>query len=138
MSLFVLDCSVTVAWLFADEASPRTDALLQRLTEGAAVVPNLWHLEVGNVLAMSERRGRINSSQNASCLELLGRLPIEVDAETGRRALREVLSLARAEKLTTYDAAYLELAMRRNMPLATRDRALRRASRRVGVTTLPA
>ena len=138
MSLFVLDCSVTVAWLFADEASPRTDALLQRLTEGVAVVPNLWHLEVGNVLAMSERRGCINSSQNASCLELLGRLPIEVDAETGRRALREVLSLARAEKLTTYDAAYLELAMRRTMPLATRDRALRRASRRVGVTTLPA
>ena len=101
-------------------------------------MPNLWYLEIGNMLAMSERRGRINSSQSASCLELLGRLPIEVDAETGRRALRETLSLVRTEKLATYDAAYLELAMRRNTPLATRDKALRRESRHVGVTTLPA
>ena len=138
MTVFVLDCSITVSWLFADQASPQTDMLLDRLNEGPALVPNLWNLEVGNVLAQSERRGRINASQSASCLELLSRLPIEVDAETHRRALHEVLSLARTEGLTTYDAAYLELTMRHGMDLATRDKALMRASRGVGVTTLPA
>ena len=138
MSIFVLDCSITASWLFADQASPQTDMLLDRLNEGPALVPSLWHFEVGNVLAQGERRGRIDASQSASCLELLGRLPIEVDAETHRRALHEVLFLARTENLTTYDAAYLELAMRRGLDLATRDKALMRASRGVGVTTLPA
>lgn len=137
MSAFVLDCSVTVAWLFADEASPDTEVLLNRLQETTALVPGLWHLEIGNVLAQSERRRRIVASQVAASLDLLDRLPIEVDAETGRRALRETLSLARAQTLTTYDAAYLELAMRRGIPLATRDKALIRASRRVGVKTVP-
>ena len=137
MSEFVLDCSLTVSWLFADEATPATERLLEQLGDGPALVPSLWHLEVGNVLLTSERGGRISVSQSASCLELLGRLPIEVDAETSGRALSDVLALARTERLTTYDAAYLELAMRRGMALATRDRALRRASRRVGVTTLP-
>lgn len=137
MSAFVLDCSVTVAWLFADEASPDTEVLLNRLQETTALVPGLWHLEIGNVLAQSERRRRIVASQIAASLDLLDRLPIEVDAETGRRALRETLSLARAQTLTTYDAAYLELAMRRGIPLATRDKALIRASRRVGVKTVP-
>ena len=138
MSVFVLDCSVTVSWLFEDEASPQTDALLHRLQEGPALVPGIWYLEVGNVLAQAERRGRNSASQTAACLDTLGRLPIEVDVETNRRALREVLSLARAEQLTTYDASYLELAMRRGLALATCDKALLRASRRVGVTTLPA
>ena len=138
MSAFVLDCSVTVSWLFADEASAPTDALLNRLKKAKALVPGLWHLEIGNVLAQAERRRRITASQVAGCLELLRRLPIEVDVETNRRALREVLSLARTQTLTTYDAAYLELAMRRSIPLATRDKALARAGRRVGVTTVPA
>ena len=137
MSEFVLDCSVTVSWLFADEASPQTDALLNRLKETKALVPALWPLEIGNVLTQSERRRRIVAAQVTACVELLGRLPIEVDAASGRRALREVLSLARAQTLTTYDAAYLELAMRHGIPLATRDKALLRASGRVGVKTVP-
>lgn len=138
MSVFVLDCSVTVSWLFADEASAPTDALLHRLREANALVPGVWHLEIGNVLAQAEQRRRITAAQVAGCLDLLRRLPIEVDVETNRRALREVLSLARTQTLATYDAAYLELAMRRGIPLATRDKALVRAGGRVGVTTVPA
>ena len=70
---------MTASWLLADQASPQTDMLLDRLNEGPALVPNLWHLEVGNVLAQSERRGPIDASQSTSCLELLSRLPIEVE-----------------------------------------------------------
>ena len=137
MSVFVLDCSVTVAWLFHDEATPETDELLDRLKKGAALVPAIWSLEVGNVLTKAQRRNRVTAAQAASCLELVRRLPIEVDAETERRALNEVLSLARTERLTTYDAAYLELAMRRGLDLATRDKALVLAAGRVKVETLP-
>lgn len=137
MSVFVLDCSIAVAWLFDDEASPETDALLDRLKDDGALVPGLWRLELGNVLAQAERRNHIAAAQVAAYLDLLERLPIVTDAETESRALREILTLARTENLTTYDAAYLELAMRRNMELATRDKALIQAARGVRVKTLP-
>jgi len=135
---FVLDCSVTVAWLFEDEATPAIDALQDQLTEEVALVPGHWRLEVGNVLAQAERRKRLTSAQTSAHLELLDRLPVATDNETDSRAFREILSVARTERLTTYDAAYLELAARRGGPLATLDRALARAARRVGVATLPA
>lgn len=138
MSVFVLDCSIAVAWLFDDEASPETDALLGRLREDGALVPGNWRLELGNVLTQAERRNRIAGVQIAAYLDLLDRLPIVTDAETESRVLREILTLARTENLTTYDAAYLELAMRRNVQLATRDRALIRAARGIGIETLPA
>lgn len=135
---FVLDCSVTVAWLFEDEATPAIDALQDQLKEEVALVPGHWRLEVGNVLAQAERRKRLTPAQTSAHLELLDRLPVATDAETDSRAFREILSVARTEGLTTYDAAYLELAARRGVPLATLDRALARAARRVGVATLPA
>ena len=137
MSAFVLDCSVAVAWLFEDEATPKTDALLERLKDTGAVVPRLWHLELGNVLAGAERHERISSSRLAAYVELLDRLPITTDTETENRALREILALARKKGLTTYDAAYLELAMRRGAELATLDKTLTRAAHGVGVATLP-
>lgn len=138
MSSFVLDCSVTVAWLLEDERVPAADALLDRLEGGGeAVVPGLWRLELGNVLAGAERRGRIGATGIARCLGVLARLPVVTDPDTGERALREVLELARREYLTTYDASYLELAMRRGLPLATLDRSLGRAARRAGVEVLP-
>ncbi|MDE0356233.1 MAG: type II toxin-antitoxin system VapC family toxin [Gammaproteobacteria bacterium] len=137
MSEFVLDCSVAVAWFFEDEANPETDALLDRAMESGALVPGLWRLEVGNVLSQAERRRRIDPSKLASYVDVLAQLPIATDTETEERALRETLALARQERLTTYDAAYLEVAMRRGMPLATLDKALIRAARRVGVNTLP-
>lgn len=138
MSSFVLDCSVAVAWLLEDERIPEADALLDRLEGGGeAVVPGLWRLELGNVLAGAERRGRIGATGIARCLGLLARLPIVADRNTEERALREILELSRGEYLTTYDAAYLELAMRRGLPLATLDRSLARAARRVGLDFLP-
>lgn len=133
---FVLDCSVAVTWCFADEASASTDALLDQMQEQGAVVPQLWHLEIGNVLAQAERRGRIMAGDMAARIELLRRLPITTDNETAVRALRDVLALAREQRLTTYDASYLELAARRGLPLATRDNDLQKAARRMGLALL--
>ena len=138
MTAFVLDCSIAVAWLFDDEATPESDVLLDRLKDDCAYVPTLWHLELGNVLAQAERRKRVSAAQIAAHLDLLNRLPIVTDTETVHRAFREILAHARTQNLTTYDAAYLELAMRRGVALATRDKALVRAARRVEVKTLPA
>ncbi len=134
---FVLDCSVAVTWCFADEASPLSDALLNRLEERGALVPQLWHLEIGNVLLQAERCGRLTSADVTARIHLLGKLPIATDSETAIRALQDVLSLARQHGLTTYDAAYLELAARRGLPLATRDHALRRAAEHSGLDVLP-
>ena len=135
--MFVLDCSIAAAWLFEDEAAPATDALLRRLKRDGALVPGLWRLELGNVLAQAARSKRTDAMRIARWLERLEKLPIVVDPETGNRAFREILMLARQERLTTYDAAYLELAVRKAIPLATLDRALARAARRRGVAILP-
>lgn len=138
MSTFVLDCSVTIAWLFQDEVGPNTDQLLKELRDDDrnAIVPNLWRLELGNTLTQAERRGRITAAQLTTALELVRGLPIAIDAETDSRAFREILNLARTTSLTTYDASYLELAMRHGVPLATLDKALIRAARVVTVKTL--
>ncbi len=135
--MFVLDCSITVAWLFEDESTPQTDELLDRLKDSGALVPALWRLELGNVLARAERLNRITAAQIADYLDLLDRSPIVADTETESRAFREILTLARNEDLTTYDAAYLELAVRRRLPLATLDKELIRAAHRVQLGTLP-
>ena len=137
MTAFILDCSIAAAWLFEDEANPETDALLERLRDEGACVPNLWHLELGNVLIQAEKRGRITATQMTTRLELMASLPIATDPETDNRAFREILTLARSQQLTSYDAAYLELAIRRGLPLATQDKALKRAAQNVGVETLP-
>ena len=138
MTGFVLDCSIAVAWCFEDEASDICDALLERVRDEGALVPSLWHLELGNVMVQAERRGRIMSADVSTRLELIGDLPIVTDDETPQRALHEVLALARAENLTTYDAAYLELAIRRGLPLATNDKHLRNAGINTGVQIIPA
>jgi predicted nucleic acid-binding protein len=137
MTSLVLDCSIAVAWCFEDEITPEIDALADRVRVDGAVVPSLWHLEVGNVLLQAVRRGRITPAELQSRIEALAELPIAADEDTARRAWREVLSLARAERLTTYDAAYLELASRRGLPLATKDADLRAAAQRLGVPLLP-
>ena len=137
MSGFVLDCSVAAAWLFEDEATREMDALLDQLADGTAWVPLHWRLEVGNVLVQAQRRGRITPAQVATGVDFVDSLPIEVDDETDNRSFREVLALAHSASLTTYDAAYLELALRRGLALATQDKALVRAARRLKVKTLP-
>ncbi len=134
---FVLDASVTAAWCFADEATPASEALRDSLAERQAVVPTLWHAESANLLLVAERRKRITPDRCAELLELLDNLSIETIDETAR-IRGPVLRLARAHRLTTYDAIYLDLAMDRGLPLATRDGDLRRASRAVGVALIDA
>ena len=136
MSAFV--CSVAASWLFEDEATPETDALLRRLEKDKGLVPGIWRPELGNVLVQAERRKRIVRAQVATFLRLVEQLPIVVDEEMDNRTLERVLALARAEGLTVYDAAYLDLAMRRGTELATLDKELVRAARRNGIATLPA
>ena len=133
MSALVIDSSAALSWCFEDEASPESDALFEQVRDQGAVVPGLWHLEVANVLLQAERRGRITSGDVAMRLGLIADLPITTDNETTARAWREILALARAEGLTTYDATYLELAIRRGFPLMTKDAALIAAAGRSGV-----
>lgn len=138
MTDIVIDASVTLAWCFKDELTEAASQLLERLHTGAAAVPILWHLEVANVLAISERRRRITAAESARLIALLGTLDILVDEETPSRAFTRILDIAREERLTAYDAAYLELAMRLGVPLASKDRDLCDAAERVGVAVVRA
>ena len=137
MSGLVLDCSVAVAWCFEDEASAATDALMARVRDEGAVVPELWHLEVASVLVQAERRKRIDSATMEVRLETLAILPIVTDRETTPRAWGAIVDVARDQGLTIYDATYAELARRSGFPLATKDAELRRAARRMGVEVVP-
>jgi predicted nucleic acid-binding protein len=136
VTAFVLDASVAMAWCFGDEATPASKQLLDQLEAGTASVPTLWHLEVANVLASGQRRHRITAARIVQFIDMLDGLEVAVDQETPARAFGEILDLARAEKLTSYDAAYLELAMRLGVPLATKDRQLGQAAERLGVEVL--
>jgi predicted nucleic acid-binding protein len=128
----VLDCSVAMSWCFADEASPAGQAVQERLVSESAVVPAHWHLEVINVLAMAERRKRIAAADSNQFLRLLGTFDIEVDVEASARAFAHLLPLCRSHGLTSYDAAYLDLALRRGLPLAKLDGELRAAASDLG------
>jgi predicted nucleic acid-binding protein len=128
---------MALTWCFEDEASPETDRLFERVRDDGAVVPGLWHLELGNVLLQAERRGRISTGDVKTRLDLMAELPITVDQETTARAWREVLTLARAQRLTTYDATYLELAARRGLSLLTKDYALAQAAIRLRIAVFP-
>ena len=134
--MFVVDNSVVMAWCFEDEASPYTEGVLDRLQETAAVVPAIWPLEVANVLLMAERRDRLTEAQNAHFAQLLQVLPIAVEEADVARILGAVLAVARAHRLSAYDAAYLELAARQGLPLATQDGRLRKAAGNAGVALL--
>jgi len=135
---FILDSSVALAWCFRDEATAASDALLESLPTGRAIVPSLWLVEVANVLVVGERRGRLDPARSAAFLEMIAALPIEIDPSSADRRPAPLMALARAHRLTAYDAAYLDLALRRNLPLATRDTALARAAEAAGAALLPA
>ncbi|MBU6181209.1 MAG: type II toxin-antitoxin system VapC family toxin [Verrucomicrobia bacterium] len=131
---FVLDCSAALPWVFADEATKGTDRLLDGLAAGdQAWVPAIWHLEVGNVLLGAMRKGRIDQAGIEAFVSRLGDLEIQVDPETSVRAWDKTLDLAQQHRLSTYDAAYLELALRLGIPLATLDKQLAAACRSAGV-----
>lgn len=133
---FVVDCSIAMTWLFRDEATPGTGELLCRLVAEKALVPGWWFIEVTNVLALAERKGRITSTQSSAFISDLGKLDIEQDDEAPARAFAHLLPLCRAHHLTSYDAIYLDLAVRRHLPLATLDADLRKAAKKQGVKLL--
>ena len=135
MSL-VLDASLTLAWFFKDERTPAADAVLTEVAEKGAVVPALWRLEVANALQVALRRKRIDAAFRDSALTQLSRLSISADPDTDAYAWTIILQLADRFQLTLYDAAYLELAARRRLPLATLDRELRDAAAALGIAVL--
>jgi len=130
---FVLDASLTLSWAFGGESTPFTLGILKSLETVHAVVPALWPFEVANVLNTAERRGRMNLAAQAAFLERLRRLPIAVEHRPARWLAQQILPLARTYKLSAYDAAYLELAIREGLPLATLDEDLRQAACAAGV-----
>ena len=130
MSVFVLDASVAAAWLLEQQASPRADLALARLEEEAALVPQLWHLEVRNCLLVATRRARLTAGVAAQRLEALHDLPIRTDTKPD---LAVALTLAVRHHLSFYDAIYLELAKRRAAPMATLDKALAQAAAAQGL-----
>jgi predicted nucleic acid-binding protein len=133
---FVVDCSIAMAWLFNDEATAKTEALLNRLTTETALVPAWWFIEITNVLATAESKGRITPTQSDAFIADLGKLGIERDDEAPNRAFTYLLPLCRRHRLTSYDAIYLDLAVRRNLPLATLDEDLRKTAKKLGVPLL--
>lgn len=135
---FIIDNSVVMTWCFKDEANRYSDHILDRLEEVSGFVPSIWPLEVSNVLLVAERRKRIGEADSKRFVTLLAELPIIVEQESPERMFTETFSLARKYKLTSYDASYLELAMRKGLPIATLDKNLLAAAKRSKVPILKA
>jgi len=132
---FVLDASVTAAWILPDEANAFAALIQSRLTSDPAIVPFIWRYEMRNLLVMAERRGRLTAAASDAALGILARFPISVDASADEASM---MAIARRRGLTIYDSAYLELAARTASPLATLDRRLREAAEAEGVETMHA
>jgi predicted nucleic acid-binding protein len=130
---FVIDSSVVMAWCFEDQSTGYTEAALSQLEQGTAHVPAVWPLEIGNVLLVAERKRILGKADAARFLSLVCSLPISVDQESPERMMTEILALGREHQLSTYDASYLDLAMRRGLPLATQDKALAAAAKKCRV-----
>jgi predicted nucleic acid-binding protein len=133
---FVVDNSVALAWCFEDEHTQPIMDLLDRVAETGAVAPSLWPLEALNGLLMAERRRRLDTKRRQRLAGFLRGLPVKLDAETAEQAWTATARLAERYRLTLYDAAYLELAQRRKLPLATVDQDLIRAGKALGMTLL--
>jgi len=131
---FVIDASATLAWLFDEDQAA---AKLEPTLAGADLVaPMLWRLEVVNAILVKERRKILTAAQGTQLLELLQDWSVEVINQPAGQSLSQFASMARPHQLTAYDAAYLDVAMRLNLPLLTRDANLIAAARRVGVTVI--
>jgi predicted nucleic acid-binding protein len=138
MRRLVIDASLTLSWLLPDEASKVSLVVRDELLKAEGVwVPAHWRLEVCNSLWMAERRKRLDATGIAQAVALFTQLPILVDPETNDRAGGEILALARQHTLSVYDAAYLELALRRGASLASLDRPLRNVARKLAVPISP-
>jgi len=133
---FIIDSSVALTWCFPDEATPHTRELLQRMASEAATVPVWWFLEISNVLALAQRKGRITAAQADEFITLIESFDLEVHDYDASRIFHHVLPLCRTHQLTSYDALYLELARSLQLPLATLDIPLRKAASALGVQLL--
>lgn len=129
----VLHSSVALCWYFQDQADRYADGVAKQLISAEALVPSLWPLEVANAALMGERGYRSTQADARRWIAVLERLPITLDGETATRARDDTLPLARAQNLSAYDAAYLELALREGLPIATLDPKLKAAAQAVGV-----
>lgn len=134
---FVLDSSVALAWVLPDESNPTLDRLCDRLTDDIALVPPVWPLEIGNVLLIAVKRGRLTVKDRIRLVRELRALPVEIDGTFTERSLEETLALAQKYDLTTYDASYIELALRRDVSLASLDNRLRKACLSAKISLLP-
>ena len=133
---FVIDNSVVMAWCFKDEISRYSDHILDSLEVSTGFVPSIWPLEVSNVLLSAERKKRISEADSARFIALLAELPIIVEQESPERMIKDIFALARKHKLSSYDASYLDLAMRKGLPIATLDKNLLAAAKQSKVPIL--
>ena len=136
MQSLVLDASVTISALFEEAQSDKARDIFATIAADGAVVPTLWPLEVGHILLRAERRRLLEAADRREHLRLLSRLPIALDHAMASHAWHDTMVLAQRYALTLYDATYLELSLRRGLPLATFDAALRRAAAAAGATLL--
>lgn len=126
MTAFVVDASVAACWLMPDERHPVAEAAYELIRTESAVAPSLWWFELRNMFVVNERRGRLDMQKTTEALRVLKALPVTIDMDSEEDVL---MRLARVHRLTAYDAAYLEVACRRGLPLATLDAALTKAAR---------
>ena len=136
MTRFVLEASVVLAWCFEDQVKPLAELALDSLRAGEASVPPIWPAEVGKALLVAERRGRAKPAGTTRSLELIRSLPIRIVEDEAGADPSGLVAFARPHNLSTYDASYLELALREGLPLATLDSELRKAARKTGVPLL--
>jgi predicted nucleic acid-binding protein len=132
----VLDDSATAAWLHPEEVTPALVGLFNEIADSYVWVPNLWHLEIANIFHMRVLKGKYPARERDEYLAAVAKLRVRVNEDTSLFAWQKTLELAKSHRLTLYDAAYLELAIRRDVPLATLDRDLRAAATREGVPLL--
>ena len=133
---FVVDNSVVMAWCFKDEINLYADSVLDSLEHFTAIVPSIWPLEVGNVLLVAERKNRLSAADSIRFIALLSQLPITVDQEPPERMIKEIFALARTHRLSTYDASYLDLAIKRGISIATLDDRLLYAAEQNNVSVM--
>ena len=130
---FVLDASIAAVWALADESDPLADFAMERIGDGFALVPSIWWYEVRNVIVINERRKRLSVDESSAFLRVLESFPISTDGDLDEEA---IFAYARRYQLSFYDAAYLDVARRNKLPLATLDKALRSAAESAGIPLL--
>ena len=131
---FVLDSSVAMSWCFKDEETPETLQVLKRAKKSAIFVPSLWYVETSNVLGLALRKGRLSEPDLSAAVDLLNALEIQADKPVRPKGFSILLPLMQKYELTAYDATYLELAMRLDLPLATLDKKLTAAAKLAGIS----